>query len=345
MCKVLEDNVEAVIENHRIMRKFKKDTEDMIRKNRILERLAEISDLRQMMKTVEEKVEKKVESSHTNKSLTNDRFADFNARIERIDMKATNLHTQFSLLQESIPSATASFQSQLLKVETQARQALGGVHTLNEKFDVQGRRQLEELEMLCNGQVSLYLSGISNDIECLSRRVSALVKVYERQEKKFVSLSDTSEKKIQGLANDVCNIMVNLDTNQHILLNLQNSVDEIRKQRRKTLKDHALRRTQPSYAKMDAVPSTNIALPANYYPMYTGNEKQPRDNEDELDLKSLKKRVETLEAENSLVKATLQNVLEKIGSFTELQINAFVRSEKQARKDVNKLKKVLLVVF
>ena len=64
--------------------------------------------------------------------------------------------------------------------------------------------------------------------------------------------------------------------------------------------------------------------------------------EDELDLKSLKKRVETLEAENSLMKATLQNVLEKIGSFTELQINAFVRSEKQARKDVNKLKKVLL---
>ena len=48
----------------------------MIRKNRILERLAEISDLRQMMKAVEEKVE----SSHTNKSLTNDRFADFNAK-------------------------------------------------------------------------------------------------------------------------------------------------------------------------------------------------------------------------------------------------------------------------
>ena len=289
MCKVLEDNVQAVIENHRIMRKFKKDTEDMIRTNRILERLAEISDLRQMMKTVEEKVEKK-ESSHTNKSLTNDRFADFNARLERIDMKATNVHTQFSLLQESIPSATASFQSQLLKVETQARQALGGVHTLNEKFDVQGRRQLEELEMLCNGQVSLYLSGISNDIENLSSRVSALVKVFESQEKQFVSLSDTSEKKIQGLASDVCNIMVNLDTNQHILLNLQNSVDEIRKQRRKTLKDHTLRRAQPLYTKIDAVPSTNIALPANY-PIYTGSEKQPRNKEDELDLKSLKKRV------------------------------------------------------
>ena len=55
ICKVLEDNVQAVIENHRIMRKFKKDTEDMIRTNRILERLAEISDLRQMMETVEEK--------------------------------------------------------------------------------------------------------------------------------------------------------------------------------------------------------------------------------------------------------------------------------------------------
>ena len=166
------------------------------------------------------------------------------------------------------------------------------------------------------------------------------VKVFESQEKQFVSLSDTSEKKIQGLANDVCNIMVNLDTNQHIMLNLQNSVDEIRKQRRKELKDHALRRAQPLYTKIDAVPSTNIALPANY-PIYTGSEKQPRNKEDELDLKNLKKRVETLEAENSLMKATLQNVLEKIGSFTELQINAFVRSEKQARKDVNKLKKVL----
>jgi hypothetical protein len=92
---------------------------------------------------------------------------------------------------------------------------------------------------------------------------------------------------------------------------------------------------------MDAVPSTNIALPANY-PMYRGSEKQPSGNEDGLDLKSLKKRVETLEAENTLVKAALQNVLEKVGSFTELQINAFIRSEKQARKDVNKLKKVLL---
>ena len=49
--------------------------------------------------------------------------------------------------------------------------------------------------------------------------------------------------------------------------------DEIRKQRRKELKDHALRRAQPLYTKIDAVPSTNIALPANY-PIYTGSEKQ-----------------------------------------------------------------------
>lgn len=337
MCQVLEDNVEAIIENHRLMCTYKKDTEEMIRANRISERLGEIPDLRQMIKAVEEKVE----SSHTNKSLTNDRFADLNTRVERIDMKATNLHTQFSLLQESIPSATASFQSQLLKVETQARQALGGVHTLNEKFDVQGRRQLEELEMLCNGQVSLYLSGISNDIENLSSRVSALVKVLESQEKRLASVSDISEKKIQGLANDICNVTINLDTNQHIMLNLQNTVDEMRKQRRKDLKDYALRRAKPSYVKIDTIPSSNTALPANY-PIYSSGEKQQTRTDDDLDFKGLKKRVENLEAENALVKRTLQDVLEKIGSFTELQINAFVRSEKQARKDVNKLKKVLL---
>ena len=45
---------------------------------------------------------------------------------------------------------------------------------LTERFNSRGRTQLEELEKITTTQVSLYLTGIANDITTLAGRVSEL---------------------------------------------------------------------------------------------------------------------------------------------------------------------------
>ena len=158
--------MDTLIENKAIINKNQNQYVELINEHDDFTILSDIPKLKEKIKQIEERQE----NDHSKKNILRE-IAEFEERIDKTNIKVSKLNSQLTMLHDSQPSATANFQSQLLKIETQSRHAIDEVQLLNEKVDLRGRRQLQELEKLCSGQVSLYLSGISNDIVNLSNKV------------------------------------------------------------------------------------------------------------------------------------------------------------------------------
>lgn len=362
ICNVIDHSMmDTLIENKAIINKNQNQYVELINEHDDFTILSDIPKLKEKIKQIEERQE----NDHSKKNILRE-MAEFEERIDKTNIKVSKLNSQLTMLHDSQPSATANFQSQLLKIETQSRHAIDEVQLLNEKVDLRGRRQLQELEKLCSGQVSLYLSGISNDIVNLSNKVDVLLEVTEKHEKRMDAINNTSNNNLQGLANDICKIVVDLQNNRDATLNLQKTMEHTRKNERKKYLFSQRQNVNNQRNMLNDIMTSNKQQQQQQkherdhqqgfmdYVLFDDGSRKKKDNNnnsssnknhevvDIVEYNLLKKTVKELQVENKILKANVYKSLEKIDSFTEMSITAYKNSEKRTREELNQLREALL---
>eukprot|EP00943_MAST-04B_sp_MAST-4B-sp1_P002099 g2099.t1 len=352
ICHAVDSSVAILAENSN---KNKTQHDELLRSNNEFAILSEIPPIIEKIKEVEEKQE----NDHSKKNILRE-LSEFEERMDKTDSKVSKLNSQLKLFLENQPSATAMFQSQLLRIETQSRHAIDEVQMLNSKVDSRGKRQLEELEKLCTTQVSLYLSGISNDIVNLSNKVDTLLQTTEKHEKRMDLINDTSKRNIKGLANDICKIVVDLQHNRDVTLNIQQKLEHTRNQERKKRlmakgSGHQPSRT-PNQNQQEQNNNKDTSNPHNHgftnYILFDDGtdeiqqtKRANNDNTSKVDIteyQRLKKTVKELQLENKILKTNVHKSLEKIESFSEMVIKTYRNSEQRNRVQINQLREALL---
>jgi hypothetical protein len=352
ICHAIDSSVATLVDNSN---KYKAQYDELLRTNNEFAILSEIPPIIEKIKEVEEKQE----NDHSKKNILRD-LSEFEERMDKMDSKVSKLNSQLKLFLENQPSATANFQSQLLRIETQSRHAIDEVQMLNNKVDSRGKRQLEELEKLCTTQVSLYLSGISNDIVNLSNKVDTLLQITEKQEKRMDLINDTSNRNLNGLANDICKVVVDLQHNRDATLNIQQKLEHARNQERKKRLIAKSSGHPPSRTSNDNRQEQNKKKNLSNHPEYgfmnyilfdNGTDKIQQTKKandgntatvDITEYKLLKKTVKELQLENKMLKTNVHKSLEKMETFSEMVIKVYQNSEKRNRAQIHQLREALL---